>query len=35
MIGGLVVRAGDMVWDGSVRTQLWDIKEIIKRGEVS
>lgn len=33
IIGGLVVRAGDMVWDGSVRTQLLDIKEIIKRGE--
>lgn len=35
IIGGLVVRAGDMVWDGSVRTQLRDIKEILKRGEVS
>lgn len=35
IIGGLVVRAGDMVWDGSVRTQLWDIKEILKRGEGS
>ncbi len=33
IIGGLVVRAGDMVWDGSVRTQLLDIKESIKRGE--
>ncbi|MEW6327367.1 MAG: ATP synthase F1 subunit delta [Thermodesulfobacteriota bacterium] len=35
IIGGLVVRAGDMVWDGSVRSQLLDIKEIIKRGEGS
>lgn len=33
IMGGLVVRAGDMVWDGSVRTQLLGLKEIIKRGE--
>ncbi len=35
IIGGLVVRAGDMVWDGSVRTQLLSIEDIIKRGEGS
>ncbi len=33
IIGGLLVRAGDIVWDGSVRTQLLGVSDIIKRGE--
>lgn len=33
IIGGLIVRAGDMVWDGSVRSQLSGLREIIMRGE--
>ncbi|QJA06103.1 ATP synthase F1 subunit delta [Thermosulfurimonas marina] len=35
LIGGLVVRIGDLVLDGSVRTQLEAFKESIIRGEVA
>lgn len=34
LIGGVVARVGDLVWDGSVRTQLKKIKETLKRGEL-
>lgn len=33
IIGGLVVRAGDMIFDGSVSTQLMGVYDLIKRGE--
>lgn len=33
LIGGLVTRIGDMVLDGSIRTQLRNMKETLKRGE--
>ncbi len=35
LIGGVVARIGDLVIDGSVRTQLQSIKESLKRGELS
>ena len=35
LIGGLVVRIGDLVLDGSVRTQLEAFKESIIKGEVA
>ncbi len=34
LIGGLVARIGDLVLDGSVRTQLFNIRETLKRGEL-
>jgi F-type H+-transporting ATPase subunit delta len=34
LIGGLVARIGDLVLDGSVRTQLFNIRETMKRGEL-
>jgi F-type H+-transporting ATPase subunit delta len=34
LIGGLVARIGDMVFDGSVKTQLLGLKESLKRGEL-
>jgi F-type H+-transporting ATPase subunit delta len=34
LIGGVVARIGDLVLDGSVRTQLYNIKESLKRGEL-
>ena len=34
LIGGLVTRIGDLVLDGSVRTQLFNIRETMKRGEL-
>jgi F-type H+-transporting ATPase subunit delta len=34
LIGGVVARIGDLVLDGSVRTQLLNIKETLKRGEL-
>ncbi len=34
LIGGAVARIGDLVIDGSVRTQLQAIKESLKRGEL-
>ena len=33
LIGGVVTRVGSVVYDGSVRTQLQEIKERLKRGE--
>lgn len=33
LIGGLIVRLGDYVYDGSVRTQLSNMRETLKRGE--
>ena len=34
IIGGLVARVGDLVLDGSVRTQLLSLKESLIKGEV-
>ena len=34
LVGGLVARVGDLVYDGSVRTQLLGLKESLKRGEL-
>jgi len=33
LIGGLVVKIGDMVLDGSIKAQLEGLKESLKRGE--
>ncbi len=33
LIGGVVTRIGDLVLDGSVRTQLLNMRETLKRGE--
>ncbi len=33
LIGGVVTRIGDLVLDGSIRTQLRNMKESLKRGE--
>ena len=33
LIGGIVTRIGDLVLDGSIRTQLLNMKESLKRGE--
>jgi len=33
LVGGLVTRVGSIVYDGSVRTQLQEIKQRLKRGE--
>jgi F-type H+-transporting ATPase subunit delta len=33
LIGGVVTKIGDLVLDGSVRTQLQNMKESLKRGE--
>lgn len=33
LIGGVVSRIGDLVLDGSIRTQLLNMRESIKRGE--
>jgi len=33
LIGGVVTRIGSVVYDGSVRTQLQEIKERLKQGE--
>jgi F-type H+-transporting ATPase subunit delta len=35
LIGGLVVKIGDLVLDGSVKAQLEGLKESLKRGEYS
>ena len=35
LIGGLVVKIGDLVLDGSVRAQIEGLKESLKRGEYS
>ena len=34
VIGGVVAHIGDMVWDGSIRSQLQGFKETIGRGEL-
>ena len=34
IIGGIIAQVGDVVWDGSIRSQLQDIKESIGRGEL-
>lgn len=33
LVGGVVTRVGSIVYDGSVRTQLQEIKQRLKRGE--
>ena len=33
LIGGIVVKIGDLVLDGSVKAQLMGLKESLKRGE--
>jgi F-type H+-transporting ATPase subunit delta len=33
LIGGVVTKIGDLVLDGSVRTQLISLKESLQRGE--
>jgi len=33
IIGGIIVRIGDTVWDGSIRSQLQALKQSIERGE--
>ena len=35
LIGGLIVKIGDLVLDGSVKAQLEGLKESFKRGEYS
>ena len=35
LIGGVVTRIGSVVYDGSVRTQLREIKERLKQGEAA
>jgi len=34
LIGGIITKIGDVIYDGSVRTQLNILKENIRRGEV-
>lgn len=33
LIGGIITRIGDLVLDGSIKTQLLNMKESLKRGE--
>ena len=33
LIGGLLVKIGDLVLDGSIKAQLEGLKESLKRGE--
>ena len=33
LIGGIVTRIGDLVLDGSIKTQLLNMRETLKRGE--
>jgi F-type H+-transporting ATPase subunit delta len=33
LIGGIVTKIGDLVLDGSIKTQLLNMKESLKRGE--
>ncbi len=34
LIGGIVTEIGDLVLDGSVKTQLFNMRESLKRGEI-
>ena len=34
LIGGIITKIGDVIYDGSIKTQLNILKENIKRGEV-
>jgi len=34
LIGGIITKIGDIIYDGSIRTQLNILKENLKRGEV-
>jgi len=34
LIGGIVTRIGDLVLDGSIKTQLLNMRETLKRGEI-
>jgi len=33
LIGGVVTKIGDLVLDGSVKTQLMNLRETLKKGE--
>jgi len=33
LIGGIVTKIGDLVLDGSIKTQLVNMRESLKRGE--
>jgi F-type H+-transporting ATPase subunit delta len=33
LLGGIVTRIGDLVLDGSIKTQLLNMRETLKRGE--
>jgi len=33
LIGGIVTQIGDLVWDGSIKTRLANMRETLKRGE--
>jgi F-type H+-transporting ATPase subunit delta len=33
LIGGVITRVGDLVLDGSIRTQLFNMRETLKKGE--
>ncbi len=33
LIGGIVTKIGDLVWDGSIKTQLSNMRETFKKGE--
>lgn len=32
LIGGIITKIGDLVWDGSIKTQLINMRESLKRG---
>jgi len=34
LIGGIITKIGDLVLDGSVKTQLFNMRESLKRGEI-
>ncbi len=33
LIGGIITKIGDLVWDGSIKTQLINMRESLKSGE--
>jgi F-type H+-transporting ATPase subunit delta len=33
LIGGIITKIGDLIWDGSIKTQLTNMRETLKRGE--